>query len=81
MRVAIVARRSRDHGEIGFGFGIWSKRERQLCANVEAFAEHPSQLLLEEANGRRVPALLRCHFDELPIEQLDPILRARGRRS
>jgi hypothetical protein len=75
VRLAIRARRADDDGSIRFRLGGRSDRQRQLCPNVCAGAERRPQRLLHQRHARRMGAARRCPRDDLPVDQLDPIVR------
>ncbi len=60
-----------DHAEVGLGLGTARHAERLLIANDKTGWKGLAKLMVCEANGKRVIALLRRHFNDLPANELN----------
>src|SRR3954466_13442786 len=77
MRLRKVARGADYDGHIGLGLGVLSQRQRELSADVEPHAEKCTERVLRQTHAGSMAAVLRWHRDNLPRDQLDPLIRAK----
>ena len=74
MRVPIIPYRSADNSDIRLGLRVVAHCQRQLHTYEHVRAEDASQRLVGERHSSGVWALLRRHGQDLPTNELDPVV-------